>query len=101
MHYNVIIACTRELIMKQLTIRGVDSKLHHHLKVEAHRLGLSINQYVLSILRDALGIDNGKQKASLQHHDLDHLAGTWTQSDVVEFERQLATQRSIDEDLWA
>ena len=86
--------------MKQLTIRGVDSKLHHDLKAEADRRGLSINRYVLSVLRTALGIDNRNQRTPIQYHDLDHLAGTWTEADVAEFERQLAAQRTIDEDLW-
>lgn len=86
--------------MKQLTIRGVDSKLHHDLKAEADRRGLSINRYVLSVLRTALGIDNRNQHTPIQYHDLDHLAGTWTEADVAEFERQLAAQRTLDEDLW-
>ena len=86
--------------MKQLTIRGVDSKLHDHLKAEADRRGLSINRYVLSVLRDALGIDNRDQRTPVQYHDLDHLAGTWTQADAAAFEHQLAAQRSIDEELW-
>jgi hypothetical protein len=83
--------------MKQLTIRGVDSKLHHDLKAEAERRGLSINRYVLSVLRGVLGGDSRNQRASVQYHDLDHLAGTWTQRDGAEFERQLAAQRGIDE----
>jgi hypothetical protein len=105
MHYNVIDACILVLrsdkAMKQLTIRGVDSKLHHDLKAEADRLGLSINRYILSILRGTVGRDNGSQRGnSVQYHDLDHLAGTWTQGDAAEFERQLTAQRPIEEDLW-
>jgi plasmid stability protein len=106
MHYNVISACIVVLrsnkTMNQLTIRGIDSKLHHDLKVEAERRGLSINRYVLSILHGTLGGDNGSQRSkSVQYHDLDHLAGTWTQGDAAEFERQLTAQRPIEEDLWA
>jgi hypothetical protein len=87
--------------MKQLTIRGVDSKLHDDLKAEAERRGLSINRYVLSVLRGALGMDDRSQRTPTEYHDLDHLAGTWTEADAASFEHQLAAQRSIDEDLWA
>lgn len=79
--------------MKQLTIRRIDSQLHHNLKAEAERRGLSINRHVLSILRGALSNGNGSQRAPVQYHDLDYLAGTWTKSDFEEFERQLAAQR--------
>ncbi|MEA3336090.1 MAG: hypothetical protein U9R25_09300 [Chloroflexota bacterium] len=87
--------------MKQLTVRGIDSTLHHRLKTEASQRGLSVNRYVLSLLRHALGLESGNGKeAPRSYHDLDHLAGTWTEQDCEEFEQQLATQRGIDEDLW-
>lgn len=86
--------------MKQLTIRGVDSKLHHDLKAEADRRGLSVNRYIVSVLRGAQGDDVSDRRAATEYHDLDHLAGTWSQADSADFERQLAAQRSIDEDLW-
>jgi plasmid stability protein len=85
--------------MKQLTIRGIDSRLDHHLKQEAERRGQSVNRYVLSILRTAAGENPGSQ-SSVRYDDLDHLAGTWTEEEFVEFEQLLAAQRSIDEDLW-
>ena len=86
--------------MKQLTVRGVDSNLLQLLKNEAARRGLSVNRYVLSILREALGLDEGGPRAPVEYNDLDHLAGTWTERDFEEFARHLAAQRSIDEDLW-
>lgn len=86
--------------MKQLTIRGVDSNLHHRLKEEAKRHGWSINRYVLAILREASGLDEGNLRATTQYDDLDHLAGTWTQPEFDEFKEELAAQRNIDEDLW-
>ncbi|MEZ4837323.1 MAG: hypothetical protein R2873_35895 [Caldilineaceae bacterium] len=85
--------------MKQLTIRGIDSRLDHFLKQEAERRGQSVNRYVLSILRVAAGEERDAQPA-VRFDDLDHLAGTWTAAEYAEFEQNLATQRSIDEELW-
>ncbi len=103
-HYNVmsdcILTCQGDETVKQLTLRGVDSNLHHDLKAEADRRGLSVNRYILSVLRGAQGVDASDRRAAVEYHELDHLAGTWSQADGADFERQLAAQRSIDEDLW-
>ena len=34
------------------------------------------------------------------YHDLDALAGSWTALEASEFDKALAEQRRIDEDLW-
>jgi len=34
------------------------------------------------------------------HHDLDHLAGTWSDEEAAEFDAALAEQRKIDPELW-
>ncbi|MBX2999217.1 MAG: hypothetical protein KF893_11955 [Caldilineaceae bacterium] len=85
--------------MKQLTIRGIDSRLDHYLKREAERQGQSVNKYVLSLLRAAAG-EGANPQTSLYYNDLDHLAGTWTEEEFAEFEQHLSAQRSIDEKLW-
>ncbi|MBI1297944.1 antitoxin [bacterium] len=85
--------------MTQLTVRGIDAKLHQYLKQEAERRGESVNRYVLSLLRNAAGDESNTQK-TLRHHDLDHLAGTWSEDEFEAFDRQLAAQRTIDEEIW-
>ena len=87
--------------MAQLTIRGVDDNLQQLLRREAARRSQSINRYVLSLLRQATGMSNAAQaEPQEEFHDLDHLAGTWTEQESTEFEAQLAAQRGIDDDLW-
>ena len=86
--------------MKQITVRGIDSDLDRALMREASRRGMSMNRFVLSVLRRALGLDNGEPAGPVEYHDLDHLAGTWTQEEWQEFDQELTRQRSIDEDLW-
>lgn len=85
--------------MKQLTIRGVGEKVHMAIKDQADRKGMSVNRYVRSILREAVGL--GSERSSQNtYHDLDHLAGTWTQQELEAFEMSLSPLRKIDQDLW-
>ena len=85
--------------MTQLTVRGVDANLHEELKARARQQGLSVNRYILKLLREATGEiePSGEQP---QYHDLDHLAGTWSVEDAKEFEEILLEQRHIDEGMW-
>jgi hypothetical protein len=84
--------------MIQLTIRDVDDKLREALRREAQERGLSLNRLVLQLLRESVGLT----APSLQelYHDLDELAGTWSEEEAAAFEKELAIQRTIDERLW-
>jgi hypothetical protein len=84
----------------QLTVRGIGVELHRALKDEAGRRGLSMNRYVLLILRQAVGLGYEHWQENVTFHDLDHLAGTWTEEAFEEFEGQLDLQRDIDDELW-
>lgn len=86
--------------MKQLIIRGIGTELHNAIKDEARRRGLSINRFVLAIIREAIGLGNGLRLSEKEFHDIDHLVGTWTQQEFEEFEKLLVLHRSIDEELW-
>jgi plasmid stability protein len=86
--------------VKQLTIRGLSDELHMALKQEAGRRGLSMNRYVLLILRRAVSPGDERWQEDVTFHDLDYLAGTWKGEEFQEFERQLDIQRSVDEELW-
>lgn len=86
--------------MKQLTIRGVDDELHYALRSRADQHGMSINRYVLTVIKESVGLTNGGVLRDAEFDDLDNLAGTWTQEDYDEFKGQLQTQRSIDTELW-
>ena len=65
--------------MKQLTIRGVDDELHYALRSRADQHGMSINRYVLSVIKESVGLANGGILRDAEFDDLDNLAGTWTQ----------------------
>jgi hypothetical protein len=90
----------RGAIMKQLTVRKVDEVLHSSLKRAAQQHGVSVNRYILHVLKQAVGLSKDQQQPDIWH-DLDHLAGTWTLEQARELGLCLNEQRDIDERLWS
>ena len=84
--------------MKAITIRGIDEELEKKLRAAAHENGDSINSTLLKLIRRGLGLD--KQQPYQTFHDLDDLAGTWTEEDEEEFMAVQAGFSKIDQDLW-
>ena len=84
--------------MKTLTIRGLDTELDLKIKERASQSGESINKIVLQLLKSSLGIS--KNKAFPTYHDLDNLAGTWTNKDELEFNNNIKELSKIDKELW-
>ena len=63
--------------VRQLTVRGIDKRLHASLKREAEQHGMSVNRYVVQVLSKAMGL--GANQVLLQeYHDLDYLAEAWS-----------------------
>jgi hypothetical protein len=84
--------------MKTITIRGIDDTLAEKIKKEAKKENISINKWIISQIKRAAGLE--RKKKFIKHHDLDHLAGTWTKYDADEFRRHTAHFEKIDKDLW-
>jgi len=62
--------------MTAITLRNIPPKLQEVIRKRADRDGLSLNKTVIRMLEEAAG-----QRATTGrelHHDLDHLAGTWS-----------------------
>lgn len=84
--------------MTAITLRNIPPKLQEVIRHRAGADGLSLNKTVLRMLEEATG-----QRATTRrelHHDLDHLAGTWTEEEAAAFEAALVEQRRIDPELW-
>ncbi len=77
---------------KQLTIRGVSDELGRRLSRLSRERGESVNATALAILEDAVGVDARRRR-------LERYA-TWSAADLAEFDRALADQRVIDDELW-
>ncbi len=84
--------------MKAVTLRNLPPELARMIRRQAAERKMSINKTVIGLLEGAAGTVRRKQ-ATL-HHDLNELAGSWTEAEAAEFEGTLAQQRGIDRNLW-
>ncbi|HEY9868372.1 MAG TPA: hypothetical protein V6D08_04350 [Candidatus Obscuribacterales bacterium] len=82
--------------MKQITIRGVSDDLARALKEETRRRGTSLNQAVLDLLRQSLGLEHGRR----YDNGLSKFAGTWSRDELADFERATEICERIDEEFW-
>lgn len=82
--------------MKTLTVRNVPKRLADALEREKRRRGRSLNQTVLDVLGDGLGVGS----AGGRRNGLAKLAGTWSDADCRQFEAALAPAEEIDDEVW-
>ncbi|HEY3319525.1 MAG TPA: hypothetical protein VGP72_03505 [Planctomycetota bacterium] len=82
--------------MADLLIKRVDPKLVARLKRKAAKAGKDLNTYVKS----ALAAATKRRGRKVVFHDLDRLAGTWTQEQYDEFNAAVAPLRKIDKEIW-
>lgn len=82
--------------MKALTIRKVDPTLAKALERERARRGSSLNQTVLDVLRQSLGVAAGGRRSN----GLRELAGTWSAKDKADFDSATRVFEAIDAELW-
>ena len=76
----------------QITLRNVDPELSRRLRAISAQRGESLNATVLHLLRDAVGIDERRDR--LRRY------ATWNAEDLREFTAALETQRVVDERDW-
>ena len=81
--------------MRHLTIRNVPADLARRLEEEKRARGRSLNQTVLDLLSQAVGLGRGRRSNGLAQ-----LAGTWGAEEHEAFERAVAETEQIDEELW-
>ncbi len=81
--------------MRHLTIRNVPPDLARRLDDEKRARGRSLNQTVLELLAQALGLAGGRRSNGIAA-----LAGTWSRAEHDAFERAVAETEQIDEELW-
>jgi hypothetical protein len=79
-------------------LRNVAPNVMSLLKKEATRQKISVNSLILLIVERGLGI--ARQTKKNVFHDLDYLAGTWSDKDKRTFDDSIKSFEKIDEDLW-
>lgn len=80
--------------MKALTIRNVPPELADALEREKGRRGQSLNQTVIELLGQGLGVHGTRSNG------LARLSGRWSDAELREFEEAVAPFESIDAELW-
>lgn len=85
--------------MPDLSIRGLDDETARRLKETARKKQVSVNRYALDLLRQGLGLARSHPRHE-PYHDLDALAGTWTEEQAREFLSSIKAFEEVDEELW-
>ncbi|MEM7351838.1 MAG: hypothetical protein AAF657_13655 [Acidobacteriota bacterium] len=82
--------------MQHLTVRNIPPDLATALAEEKHKRRQSLNQTVIELLRNSLGVGSGRKRSN----GLRKLAGQWTDEEHRQFEDAISITEEIDEDLW-
>ena len=77
-------------------LRGIPSDVMDILKKEAKRLRMSVNALALKMIEQSLGLSHAK----FVHHDLDHLAGSWSSEEEKIFNKDTKSFEKIDKEMW-
>jgi len=75
--------------LKAITLRNLPDAVIRLIRRKAATEAISLNRAVIKLLEERLG-------AEPAHHDLDELAGSWSEEEARAFDRALAPQRAID-----
>lgn len=81
--------------MEHLIIRKLPASLARALQAETKRRGASLNETVLDLLSQALGVANGGPRSN----GLARLAGGWSEEEFEQFQQALAITQQIDEEM--
>ena len=80
--------------MRALTVRNVPPDVADALAREKRRRGKSLNQTVIELLAQGLGV------AGPRSNGLGQLSGTWSEQDLREFSQAVSPFDDIDPELW-
>ncbi len=83
----------------QLTIRYEDD-LAREIEELAQREGISRNQAVLRLLRQAIGVERPTAGQDVIGSSFDWFVGSWTEEEARAFDEAVADFERVDEDLW-
>jgi hypothetical protein len=84
--------------MATMSIRGLNDQELARLKNQAEQEGSSLNSLVLRLLQGTGATD--RPSTLKKFDDLNALAGTWSDEEVQEFERNTAAFSEVDAALW-
>ncbi len=80
-----------ELIIQ---VQKTDESIIQQVEQQAKQQNIGLNEFLLHLIR------TGLQRLQPIYHDLDNLAGTWSNEDERIFEQVVSDFGQIDESLW-
>lgn len=83
--------------MGSITIHGLDDELDRRIRSEAQARSQSLNKTIKHLLAKSLGM--GGRRVD-RRQDFSDLFGTWSQEDLVAFDRATETFGVIDPEEW-
>ena len=83
--------------MSAITVRNLPPAVAKAVRDRARREKLSLNRAIVRLLEEATGETSGKK---MVHHDLDHLAGKWSEREYRQLLLAFRDQRQIDPEMW-
>ena len=84
---------------RAITIQDVDDATASWLMEEAGRRGVSVESVAAQLLQR--GVESERRRAILPtYHDLDALAGTWSEDEAAAFLQVVASFEHVDPPLW-
>jgi hypothetical protein len=86
--------------MRRLTLRGFDKELERRLRQVARTRGVSLNQAALILLREGAGLLGPRRRATVVGDTLDHLIGSWSAEEEVEFLEAIRAFEAVDPSHW-
>lgn len=80
--------------MKNLTVRNLPPAVAEALEREKRRRGRSLNQTVIDLLAQSLGV------GARRSNGIARLAGGWSAEELAAFEAAVAPFEQVDDELW-
>jgi hypothetical protein len=84
---------------RNIVIENIDNVIFERLKLEAKKQGTDLKTIIIKLLQNSLGLPNTSDKP-ITHSDLDNLAGTWTEEEYLDFNKNTSSFNKIDTELW-
>lgn len=83
---------------RPITIHHLDDAATEWIGEQAARRGVDEETFVIQLIHRGMDVEQKQQHPP--YHDLDALAGTWTEEEAAEFETATEGFRQVDPDLW-
>jgi hypothetical protein len=80
---------------RTIVLENLDDTSATWIEQEAERRGIPVEQIALELIQQAI-----KDAQLKTYHDLDALAGTWSDKETDEFLSVIADFERVDEQLW-